>query len=216
MYVPLPFVLDDKAVIEDLLRSHDFALVVTAPAGLPARASHLPLLYDTTQGDKGRLIGHMARANPQWQDFDTMAASGTEALTIFHGVHGYISPQWYDGGQNVPTWNYMAVHLYGQPKIIEDSDRVRALLDELVARQEVDQATPWSLESQSSDYIARMMRGIVAFEIPVARIEAKAKLSQNKSEADQLGVITALETSPAANDHDLARVMRQRLGKEPI
>ena len=122
----------------------------------------------------------MARANPQWQDFAKLADGGGEALVIFQGPHAYVSPNWYGPGAAVPTWNYVAVHAYGPPQIMDDPARVRALLDRLVRVQETDSQTPWSMASQEDEYIERMMRGIVAFEIPVTRLEAKAKLSQNK------------------------------------
>jgi transcriptional regulator len=191
MYVPEAFRLDDPQRIAEVIRAHDFALLVTAPEGAP-QATHLPFMYDPEAGAKGTLLAHMARPNPQWRDFEKLAAAGQEALVIFQGPHAYISPTWYgEGPPNVPTWNYVAVHAYGIPGVIEAPERVRALLDRLVATQEAGLDPAWSTAGLTEKYMAGMQRGLVAFEIPVSRLEAKAKLSQNKAAA-QLAAATAV------------------------
>ncbi len=207
MYVPEPFIVADQAVAAEVMRRYSFALLVTAPGGVP-RATHLPFIYEPTPGPHGTLLAHMARANPQWRDFAGPAAGG-EALVIFQGPHGYISPNLYGPGPAVPTWNYVAVHAYGRPRLIEDQVRVRAQQERLVESFEAGSAMPWSMAGQDDKYIRRMLRGIVAFEIPVSRIEAKAKLSQNRSESDRRSVIAALEASGRAGDLELAETMRQ-------
>lgn len=213
MFVPKKFELNDTAVIADLLNSYDFALLVTTPGGEP-RASHLPMIFDPDLGDHGTLLAHMARANPQWQDFTD--APESDVLVVFQGPHGYVSPNWYAKTRaTVPTWNYLAVHIYGRPRIIESPAEVRLLLDRLVARHEGQRSKPWDLDSQPPDYVARMIEAIVAFEIPVNRIEAKAKVSQNKGHDDQVGVVTALEADGGSENLDLARAMRRVLGSEP-
>src|SRR5206468_2683175 len=136
----------------------------------------------------GTLLSHMARANDQWQDF----ARGAEALVIFQGHHTYISPSWYEIHPSVPTWNYMVVHAYGTPRLITDDDRIRAALRELVATHESAFDEPWPMDLPD-DYLRKMLRGIVAFEIPITRLEGKFKLSQNRSERDRQLVIAALE-----------------------
>ncbi len=191
MYVPEAFRLDDSARIAEMMRCFDFALLVTAPDGVP-QASHLPFLYDPDRGENGTLLAHMARPNPQWQDFARLAEAGLEALVIFQGPHSYISPAWYGAGPpNVPTWNYVAVHAYGLPRVIEDAVEVRALLERLVTVQEESLSPRWSTAGLTEKYLAGMQRGLVAFDIPVSRLEAKAKLSQNKPAA-QLAAATAV------------------------
>ena len=190
MYVPEAFSLDDPAAVAGVIQSHCFALLVTASGGVP-RATHLPFIYEPEPGPHGTLLAHMARANPQWRDFAALAAAGGEALVIFQGPHGYISPNWYGPGDAVPTWNYQAVHAYGRPVISDDQDKARAQQEALVAAFEAASPLPWSLAGQDDAYVRRMLRGIVTFEMPVTRLEAKAKLSQNKSEANRAGVIAA-------------------------
>lgn len=206
MYTPDAFALSDPAEIARIIHDNPFGLLVTAPGGSP-RATHLPFLFDADAGPYGTLICHMARANPQWKDFAALEAAGAEALAVFQGAHGYISPAWYEPGDAVPTWNYQAVHAYGRPTVCDDPDRARAQQEALVATFEAASETPWSLAGQDEAYLRRMLRSIVIFEMPVTRLEAKAKLSQNRSEADRAGVIAALERSPRAEDRALAAVM---------
>ncbi len=208
MYTPDIFALTDPAEVRRILREHGFALLVTAAEGAPM-ASHLPFLFDAGRGPKGTLLCHMAKANPQWKDFAELEAAGREALVVFQGPHGYVSPSWYAGGPAVPTWNYLAVHAYGTPRLVDDPAEIKAHQERLVDTHEAGFAAPWSMASQPEKYIARMLRGIVAFEIPISRLEAKAKLNQNKSEADRQGVIAALEASGRPGDLELAAAMRR-------
>ena len=149
----------------------------------------------------------MARANPQWKDFAKLEAEGGEALVVFQGPHAYVSPNWYGPGRTVPTWNYLAIHAYGRPRIIDNPGRVRALIERLVETQESALAQPWSMESLDKAYLARMLRGIVAFEISLTRIEAKAKLNQNKSPDQRQGVIAALSASGDPRSAEVAALM---------
>ena len=197
MYVPDDFALTDPARIREVMRDHDFALLVSV-AENSVQATHLPFLYDPEAGPNGALLAHMARANPHWRDLARLAEQGGEALIVFQGPHAYVSPTWYGPGPAVPTWNYVAVHAYGAPRLIEEPARVRALLERLGAIQEAGQPTPWSLDGQDQAYIARMLRGIVAFEIRVTRFEAKAKLNQNKRPDERRGAIAGLRASGGA------------------
>jgi transcriptional regulator len=198
----------DEAEARRIMREHSFALLVTAAGGSPV-ATHLPFLFDPERGSNGTLLCHMARANPQWKDFAKLEAERGEALVIFQGPHGYISPNWYGPGPAVPTWNYLAVHAYGLPRIIDDAASTRAHQKRLVEAHEAGFTTPWSMTGQDEKYIRRMLRGIVAFEIPITRLEAKAKISQNRDEADRQGVIAGLEASDHPSDLELAAVMRR-------
>jgi transcriptional regulator len=208
MYVPEVFAMADQAEARRIMLEHSFALLVTAAEGAPV-ATHLPFLFDPERGSNGTLLCHMARANPQWKDFAKLEAEGREALAVFQGPHGYISPNWYRPGSAVPTWNYLAVHAYGRPRIVEDAAAIRAQQERLVEAYEAGGPNPWSMAGQDDAYIRRMLRGIVAFEMPITRLEAKAKISQNRSEADRQGVIAGLEASDRPGDLALAAVMRR-------
>ena len=197
MYVPKHFSADDRGQMDALIRANPFGLLVGELDGSPF-ATHLPFLLE---GDS--LLAHFARGNPHWKAID-----GTrEMLAVFSGPHAYVSPRWYESGQAVPTWNYAAVHVYGAPRIVDDAGRVRGMLDRLVAEYEGD---AWSLAGQDADFLDRMSRGIVAFEMPVARIEGKFKLSQNRPVEDRRGVIAELEGG-GDMERDLARMMRTAL-----
>ena len=211
MYVPEVFRLEDAAAAAAVVWDNSFGLLVTVSAQGRPQASHLPFLFEETAGGvQGRLLGHLARANPQRHDLEALAASGGEALVVFQGAHGYVSPSWYEPGPAVPTWNYLAVHLYGRPRIIEAAAEVEALLGRLVEDHEAGAASPWRMEGQDPKYLARMRRGILAFEIPVARLEAKAKLSQNKSATDRRRVAEALDAAQDPLARALAAEMRAK------
>src|SRR5712691_2090561 len=177
MYVPEDFREDHPAAVHALIRAYGFATLVTVDGGVPF-ASHVPLLLDADRGPHGTLLGHVARGNPQWRHF-----GASPALAIFQGPHGYVSPSWYATAPAVPTWNYAAVHAVGVPHVLEDEAAVRALLARLVAVHEAPLPVPWTL-ALPADFEARMVRGIVAFEMPVDRLEGKRKLSQNRSGDD--------------------------------
>ncbi len=206
MYVPDHYVLEDQAAIAGLLRRHGFALLVTAADGMP-QASHLPFLFDPERGPKGTLTAHLARANPQAAELERLAAAGGRALVVFQGPHAYVSPTWYGTAPAVPTWNYLAVHAYGTPEIVEGSARVRALLERLVGVHESGMAKPWSLDSQKDTYIGAMIRGILAFEIPVARLDAKAKLNQNKRAEERRAAAAGLRAGGDPQAQELAALM---------
>lgn len=205
MYVPAHFKEDDPETLHAFMRAHGFALLVTQTADGPF-ATHLPLLLEV-DGQGMRLLGHMARANPQWTHF----ATGGEALAVFQGPHAYVSPTWYAGRAGaVPTWNYAAVHAYGRPSVIEEAERVDALLDALSATYEAGRPDGWSLAELDPKARAAMRRGIVAFELPVIRLEGKWKLSQNRSAADRAGVIAGLEAAGDPDSLATARLMAAR------
>ena len=187
MYVPPHFSVPGKETLIRLLPEASFALLIsTAEDGVPL-ATHLPFSYDESRGEYGTLIAHMARANPHGQ----LLEKG-EALVVFQGPHAYISPSYYASNVNVPTWNYVAVHAYGTPKIIEDADAVSRVLERLTLDNEKEMPKPWSPGELDPKRLGGLMRGIIAFEIPVRRIEGKAKLGQNKSAEDQAAVKAAI------------------------
>jgi len=189
MYLPSSFRAEDRAQIHGLMRAYNFAVMVTQHDGAPF-ATHMPFLLDAERGAHGTLLAHMARANPQWRDF----AAGQEALVIFQGPHAYISPSWYDTAPSVPTWNYAAVHAYGTPRIIEDHATLYRMLKTLVDVHESSFEQPWAMRLPD-DYVDKMMRAIVGFEIEIARVEGKLKLSQNRTPSERRRVADALGQS---------------------
>ncbi len=201
MYIPPAFRIEDPGKLSAFIQQNSFATLVTHDGQAPF-ASHLPMLFHRDAGPHGTLVAHLARANPQWKHF----ASGGEALAIFHGPHGYISPAWYKTSPAVPTWNYATVHAYGRPAIIEDRERVIALLKETIAINEAPFDPPWAGDLPE-DYLDKMIRGIVAFEIPVTRMEGKFKFGQNRAAEDVRGVIERLLKSKDAGDLALAAMM---------
>lgn len=197
MYIPPYFNVEDRETQYALIRAHSFGLLINQVDGAPF-ATHLPFVV---QGDT--LVAHMARANPQWQSFDTVA----EVLCVFQGPHAYVSPSWYQGDKVVPTWNYSAVHVYGVPRIVADPMEVFELQKRLVDANEQGMPEPWRLEDVDRDYIDSMLRAIVCFEIPITRIEGKAKLSQNKSAQDIVDTVAGLRARENGDDLVLAAAM---------
>lgn len=207
MYIPKQFQITDTAWCHALMRAQSFAVMITADdEGVPF-ATHLPFLVDPARGPLGTLRGHVARANPHWR----YVAAGRPTLVVFSGAHAYVSPSWYATHPSVPTWNYVAVHATGSGALVEDPERVKALLADLVRTYESAGPTAWSFEGLAADYLAGMQRGIVAFEIPIERLEGKAKLSQNRDAVDQARTREAL----AATDDPLARAVAALMGGAP-
>ena len=175
MYVPASFAVSDGKTLESFIKRYDFATLIT-PSATGLVASHIPIMLRRSAGN-GVLIGHVARGNSQWKHFDGNA----DALAIFQGPHAYVSPTWYATSPAVPTWNYAVVHVYGKPRAREEGDFTAAALRDLVARYEGSRATPWRTEDLAGDFYEKLAKGIVAFEMPIDRIEGKFKLGQNRS-----------------------------------
>src|SRR5918998_696736 len=205
MYVPAHFAVDDDGV-RDLLTHHGAADLITATSqGL--LATFLPFLYDPTVGKHGRLLGHVARNNDQWR----REVLG-EALVVVHGPNAYVSPSWYaakaEHGRVVPTWNYLTAHVYGRLLVHDDPRWVEDLVRRLTERHEADRPRPWSVDDAPPRFVAGQLRAIVGLELLISRIEAKAKLSQNRSDADVDGVIAGLTES--GDDASAAAVRKAR------
>jgi transcriptional regulator len=190
MYVPPHFDESRVPVLHQTMREIGLATLVTTGAeGLIA--SHIPLLIDPEPTPFGTLNGHLARANSQWKE----AAADSDALAIFLGPHAYVSPSWYptkaDSGKVVPTWNYVAIHAYGRLRFIDDPDWKLAHVTKLTRWQERERAKPWAVGDAPPDFIRGMVNAIIGFELPIARLEGKWKMSQNRPTADQAGVVDA-------------------------
>src|SRR3954470_1545355 len=201
MYLPKSFQIEVLAELQAFMRAYNFASLVTQHESAPF-ASHLPFMLDAERGPYGTLLAHMARANPQWHDF----ATGGEVLVMFQGPHAYISPTWYETHPSVPTWNYAVVHAYGVARIVDDHATLHRMLESLVATHEAAFAQPWRMDLPR-DYLDKMMRAIVGFEIEITRLEGKLKLSQNRSEHDQHQVAEALGQSEDPLDRGVAELM---------
>jgi transcriptional regulator len=203
MYLPSSFRQDNLAELHQQIADSRLATVVSQGEG-GLVASHLPLLLEAGEGEYGTLYGHLAKANPQWRDL----AAGAEALVIFQGPDAYISPAWYaakaEHGKVVPTWNYIAVHAYGQAQVFDDAERLLALVSRLSDRHEAGRAQPWTVDEAPRDYLNSMLRAIVGFALPIQRLEGKWKLGQNRSAADQTGVREGLAASLDTRDRELA------------
>ena len=217
MYQPAhrKFEVDDPAAyLADLCRVVPATLVTHGPAGF--RASILPMLFDAGDGPHGTLRGHLARGNPQWREIEASISAGGdgagEALAIFDGPDAYVSPTWYEEkrltGKVVPTWNYITVQAHGTISTIHDPDWLIPHVARLVDRHESSRPDPWSLSDAPDDYVRTQARAIVGLELHVARIEAQAKLTQNRSDADIEGTISGLRTGTPI-EQAVAEAMRR-------
>jgi transcriptional regulator len=206
MYIPPAFKDDDIASIRATIRDTRLANLVTATAEGPL-ATPLPLLLEPNEGEHGVLYGHIAKANPQW----SVPVIG-EALAIFGGPEAYVTPSWYatkqETGKVVPTWNYVAVHAYGPVEFFHEAERLLAVVTQLTRKHEGVRAEPWAVADAPADFIAMQLRSIVGLRIPVTRFEGKRKLSQNRPEADRVGVARGLAASANPHDQEVAPLIK--------
>jgi transcriptional regulator len=198
MYIPRQFEETRTEVMHAFIRQQPLgALVLATPQGL--NVDHLPFLVDAGVPPLGVLRAHVARANPVWQ----MAPTG-EAVAIFQGPDGYITPSWYASkratGKVVPTWNYVVVHAHGPVRFVDDPAWLRAHLEELVATHEAGRAPPWQIGDAPADYVDKLIGHIVGVELPITRLEGKWKVGQNRAAEDRQGMVDGLlaEGTPAA------------------
>jgi len=201
MYIPKLYREEDRAKILEFIRQNDFAVLVTYDGEKPV-ASHL-LMEVVEEGEKIFVNGHMSKANTHWKTFE----KNLEVLVIFHGPHTYISPTWYNH-VNVPTWNYQSIHVYGKPSLITDYDEAYSILKRLIDRYETN--GHYKMETLPQDFVEKEIKGIMAFQIEVTRIEANYKLSQNRKDEDHANIITQLEERTDDLSHRVAVAMRQQ------
>lgn len=201
MYIPEFNRIEDQAVAISFMRANPFAILISNNDGTPF-ATHLPV---TVADDGGQLLvrAHVAKSNPHWKMLEKQ-----ESLLIFHGPHAYISPALYEIHESVPTWNYATVHAYGEGRLLPADTDKHQVLAELISQFDSSYLQHWN--SFDEQYRSRMLNHIVAFEILVSRIEAKFKLSQNRTKREQENVIQALGTNPDSAVSGVAELMRKR------
>ena len=210
MYNPAQFAENRIELLHLFIRQNPLAVLVSHDStGL--EATHVPVVLDAQPEPHGLLRCHLARANPQWR----MLVSSPSVLVIFRGAHHYITPSWYattkEHGKVVPTWNYVAVHVYGRAKLIEEQADLLRHLRELTDQSEAAFAQPWSVDDAPKDYIHALSTAIVGVEISIVRIEGKWKASQNRPIADRQGVIDGLETLGSPQSLEMAEIVKERL-----
>ena len=201
MYIPKQFIINDEEEMFDIIEHNGFATLFSIHEGKPY-ATHLPLMLDRK---KRVLHGHFARPNKQWQD-----AENQELLAVFQGPHCYISSSWYETNEAVPTWNYVAVHIYGSLKIVTDEQEIKLALNDLVEKYE-DADSTYSMSEVPDTYINALNKGIVAFTIRINKMEGVAKLSQHHTTERKLAVIQKLEQIPRENEQEIAKLMRGKI-----
>ncbi|MCX5514601.1 transcriptional regulator [Kaistia algarum] len=196
MYRPPAFREDRLEVLHAFIRAHPLAMLVTAGEG-GLVANPIPFLIDPDGAEKGLLRAHLAKANGQ------LAAlrAGGEAMVLFQGPDAYVTPSWYatkrEHGKVVPTWNYATVHAWGTPRVIDDESWLRGQIGDLTDAQEQHRSHPWAVEDAPADFVASQIKGIAGLEIPIARIEGKWKVSQNRAASDRQGVVDGLRQQTA-------------------
>ena len=207
MYIPPAFQEEDIATVHAAIRAARLAtLITTTEEGLIG--TPLPMILDATEGPHGTLYGHVARANPQWK----LAPTG-DAMAVFMGPDAYVTPSWYatkrETGKVVPTWNYVAVHIYGPVEFFDDADRLLDVVTRLTnlhedALTKSSGAEPWAVTDAPKDFIKSQLRGIVGLRMPLSRIDGKRKMSQNRGAEDRAGVTEGLAASDSAVDRAVA------------
>ena len=206
MFIPDIFHEDDRAEITAMIRACGLATFVTnSPEGL--LATPVPMFFAENEGEHGVLHGHIARANPQWHQ-----STDGDALAIFQGPNAYVTPSWYptkaETGMVVPTWNYLAVHAHGPVEFYDDPGRLLAAVTHLSDFHEAGRQRSWSVNDAPAEFIKAQLRGIVGFRIPIRRLHAKRKMSQNQSAVNRSGAKAGLMESASESDRLVGSLVR--------
>jgi transcriptional regulator len=223
MYVNPLYAERELGVLHEMIEDARFGLLVLCAGG--PLAAHIPFVLRREEGPNGTLLAHVARIDPLARHLGEAqgaheaheghegheALDGREALAIFSGPKAYVSPQWYEGGGlrggGLPTYNFLAVHVHGRPRLLEDRDEVLAYLAELVDVHEQRFSSPWSLASAAEDHVDELLPHIVAFRLEIEAIQGKRKLSQNKTAEDRDGVIRGLRARASDDQEAIAAAM---------
>jgi len=210
MYIPPAFRESDLPALQAQIAASGLTTLISVGAQGPI-VSNLPIIFDASISPYGMIAGHLARANPQWHESDL----SIPAIAVFMGADAYVSPSYYpskqEHGKVVPTWNYSMIVARGRLEIFEDADALRAQVETLTKRFEQRFEKPWDVSDAPEDFITRQIKGIVGIRLHIESLEGKAKLNQNRSAADQEGVVAGLSPSPRAADREVADAMRERL-----
>jgi len=201
VYIPEFNRVEDHTAIRAFLTANPFAILVSSNDGVPF-ATHLPVLTKTAD-ETLIIVGHVAKSNPHWKSLQ----ANREALVIFHGAHAYISPTLYEGRENVPTWNYAAVHVYGTASVFAEESKLARVLEEMIHTFEPSYMAQWT--EMSGKYRERLLSHIVGFELQATRIEAKFKLSQNRTKGEQVRVMESLKQSNDTVISETGKMMQQ-------
>jgi transcriptional regulator len=205
MYVPPAFRVEDLAAMHQMIAAARLCNFVTATSG-GLVATPLPMLVAPDEGPYGTLYGQLARANPQWR----LPVVG-DALALFTGPDAYVTPSWYaskrEHGKVVPTWNYVAMHAYGTAEFFEDADRLLDVVTRLTELHERGRAEPWAVGDAPEAFVRSQLKGIVGLRLPIARVDGKRKMSQNRSAEDRAGVAAGLEASDRPVDRAVAKLV---------
>lgn len=200
MYIPKHYLINDREEILRFIKTYSFATIITVKDNFQT-ATHLPFVVTERENDI-ILTSHFAKANMQWSE-----VTQNNVLVIFSEPHAYISPKRYDSEMNVPTWNYVAIHVYGKGSLVTEQDQSFAVLDTMIDNFEKEYKTQW--DKLPIEYKTKMLNGIVSFQIIVTDMQAKKKLSQNKKEAERQRIILSLEKSNDNNEKSIAELMKQ-------
>jgi len=198
MYIPENMELSDKHVVSDFISKHSFGLLVSSSLN----ATHLPFVFEETEGEMGVLYGHFAKANSHWTELEN-----ERVIIVFSGPHSYISPTWYSQKPAVPTWNYASVHCYGTVQLLDD-DKTERVMQELIATHEASLLL--DKELMPDGFQEKLRQAIVGFKVVIDDIQAKEKLGQHRTAADQQGVYLALKENQNLDANMLANYMIQR------
>lgn len=208
MYRPAYYDEKDQTALAGLIDAYPFATLVTAKPAL--WATHLPLIRSRGQRGASTLIGHLAKANPQWRKVST----GDEVLAIFNGPDAYISPRWYADAPDVPTWNYAAVHVRAAWRDVDDPGRTRDILEETVRVFEARFERPWSLGALDPTLVKELELGVTAFELDISSIVGVQKMGQDKSPTDVDGVVKGLNATGGHGECEVAKNMSRANAKK--
>ena len=203
MYIPKQFKVNNVEEIREFVQQHSFATLVTTKKGKPI-ATHLPMQL-VKEAENYYITGHMAYGNPQWRTF----ADSEDVLVMFQGPHAYISSSWYEQ-ENVPTWNYQAVHIYGPARILDENE-LKQDLTKLLEKYEKHRENPVLWDKLSPSLLEKELKGIVGFKIQVKEIQAAYKMSQNRNEKDYQNIVDQLENEKNPNSSQMAEQMKKRL-----
>lgn len=203
MYIPGPFKVTDSGTIRGFINDNGFGMLITSVNG-KIWATHVPMLLAKDNDQSEILTGHLSKANIQWKEFE----KSQEVLVVFPGNHSYISSSWYDH-ENVPTWNYLAVHVYGTIRIIE-GDELKDELTKMVNKYESGMPNPVSVERMTERFVQREMKGIVGFKISISEIQAAQKLSQNRDDKNYMRIIEGLEKKGDSDSLEMAKIMKEK------